>query len=131
MDDFGMPLAHLTLATRDVPATAEFFRSVFGWENTPKANNSAIDVEWLDIGNGQQLHVIGVPEFEISPFEREYGRHVAFFASALELTAVKSRLEERGIELVAAERPTPFERFFFKDPNGYVIEVIDGDAWRE
>ena len=26
--------------------------------------------------------------------------------------------------LIAPERPTPFERFFFRDPNGYVFEVV-------
>ena len=126
-----MSLAHLTLATRDVAATAEFFRFIFGWKNTPKAKNSAVDIEWLDIGNGQQLHVIGVPEFEISPFEREYGRHVAFFVGEADLPGLRQRLAERGIGLIDAVRPTPFERIFFKDPNGYVIEVIDRDAWEE
>ena len=126
-----MPLAHLTLATRDVAATAEFFREIFGWKNTPKARNSAVDVEWLDIGQGQQLHIIGVPDFEVSPFEREYGRHVAFFVSAADFPGVKQRLAKRSIALILAKRPTPFERIFFKDPNGYVIEVIDQDAWEE
>ena len=126
-----MPLAHLTLATRDVAGTAAFYREIFTWENTPKANNSAVDVEWLDIGRGQQLHIIGVPDFEISPFEREYGRHIAFFVAASELPAIRERLASRGIDPIAAERPTPFERFFFEDPNGYVIEVIDEDGWDE
>lgn len=126
-----MPLAHITLATRDVAATAEFYRHIFGWRNTPKAKNSALDVEWLDIGQGQQLHIIGVRDFEASAFEREYGRHIAFFARAAELPALKARLAERGIRAIAAERPTRYERFFFADPNGYMIEVIDGDAWTD
>ena len=127
--EYQMSLAHLTFATRNVQATSEFYRHVFGWSNSPKAENSAIDVEWLDIGEGQQLHIIGVPDFEISTFEREYGRHIAFFASAAELPDLKQRLDERQIARIEAERHTPFERFFFKDPDGYMIEVIDQDAW--
>lgn len=126
-----MSFAHLTLATRDVAATAEFYRDIFGWENTPKAKNSAVDIEWLDIGKGQQLHILGVADFEVSGFEREYGRHVAFFASAADLPGLKQRLAERKIDLIEPKRPTPFERIFFKDPNGYTIEVIDQDAWDE
>ncbi|MGI9243257.1 MAG: VOC family protein [Verrucomicrobiales bacterium] len=126
-----MTLAHLTLATRDVAATAEFYRHIFRWNNTAKAKNSAIDVEWLDIGQGQQLHIIGVPDFEISASEGEYGRHIAFFVPAIELASLKQRLAGRGARLCDAERPTPFERFFFTDPNGYTIEVIDQDAWSE
>lgn len=126
-----MSFAHIALASRDVSGTAEFYRYIFGWQNTSKAKNSAIDVEWLDIGRGQQLHIIGVGDFEVSAFEREYGRHIAFFASAAELPGLKGRLVERGVTPIAAERPTPYERFFFSDPNGYSIEVIDGDAWGE
>jgi catechol 2,3-dioxygenase-like lactoylglutathione lyase family enzyme len=37
---------------------------------------------------------------------------------------LKERLRRHGAELIAADRPTPFERFFFRDPNGYVFEVV-------
>ena len=34
-------------------------------------------------------------------------------------------LAKRGAELIDPIRETPFERFFFRDPNGYVFEVVD------
>ena len=123
------PESHRRVLARGLPA--KDLRDVFGWKNTPKAKNSAVDVEWLDIGRGQQLHIIRVPDFEVSAFESEYGRHVAFFVPAAELPGLEQRLEDRGVARIEAERATPFERFFFKDPNGYTIEVIDGDAWDE
>jgi hypothetical protein len=70
-----------------------------------------------------QLFVDG---FEVSPFEREFGRHVAVFYPLEEFPGLKQRLIQRGAELSEPLRPTPFERFFFKEPvNGYVFEVID------
>jgi hypothetical protein len=36
-------------------------------------------------------------------------------------------LATRGAELVDPIRETPFERFFFRDPNGYIFEVVDAD----
>jgi hypothetical protein len=40
--------------------------------------------------------------------------------------ALKQRLIAEGAELFDPFRPTPFERFFFREPvNGYVFEVID------
>jgi len=37
-----------------------------------------------------------------------------------------SGLLQHGAELSEPLRPTPFERFFFREPvNGYVFEVID------
>jgi hypothetical protein len=38
--------------------------------------------------------------------------------------ALKQRLLKHGAKLFDAIRPTPFARFFFKDPNGYMFEVI-------
>jgi hypothetical protein len=32
-----------------------------------------------------------------------------------------------GATLIEPERPTPFARFFFRDPNGYVFEVVEAD----
>jgi len=37
------------------------------------------------------------------------------------------RLAKRGAELIDPIRETPFERFFFRDPNGYIFEVVDAD----
>jgi uncharacterized glyoxalase superfamily protein PhnB len=88
-----------------------------------------IDVEaiWLDIGQGQQLHVLQIDPFEVSPFEAEFGRHFAFFFPASEMAAIRRRLADRGVEIIPPIRPTPFERFFFRDPVGYAWEVIDQD----
>ena len=42
---------------------------------------------------------------------------------------VMKRLQDHGAELMAPLRETPFERFFFRDPNGYVFEVIDEQGY--
>ena len=36
-----------------------------------------------------------------------------------------------GATLIAPERPTPFERFFFRDPDGYVFEVVAAERGPE
>ena len=121
-----MSLAHLTLPTRDVGKTAQFFEQTLGYARSPVPGNSPVDVVWLDIGRGQQMHVIYVEAFEVSPFESEFGRHVAVFYPLDQLTTLKARLVEQGATLVEPLRATPFERFFFREPvNGYVFEVID------
>ena len=30
-----------------------------------------------------------------------------------------------GVVVINRKRETPFERFFFRDPNGYVFEVVE------
>jgi len=123
-----MSLAHFTLATRDVEKTARFFEKTLGYPRKPVPRNSPIETAWLDIGNGQEMHALHVDRFEASPFESEFGRHVAVFYPRREFTALKQRLIDAGAELIEPGRATPFERFFFREPvNGYVFEVIDQD----
>jgi catechol 2,3-dioxygenase-like lactoylglutathione lyase family enzyme len=123
-----MSLAHLTLPTRDVEKTVRFFENTLGYARTGVPGNSPIEALWLDIGHGQELHVFHVESFEVSPFESEFGRHVAVFYPRQRFAALKQRLIEEGASLIEPLRATPFERFFFREPvNGYVFEVIDQD----
>jgi len=123
-----MNFAHVTLPTRDVERTCAFFTATLGLTLLPTPQNSPVPVYWLDLGNGQEMHVFYVAEFQVSPFESEFGRHVALVHPRAGFPTLKERLLAEGAELFDSLRPTPFERFFFREPvNGYVFEVIDAD----
>ncbi|QDU73570.1 Glyoxalase-like domain protein [Bremerella volcania] len=124
-----MTLAHLTIATQDSAATAKFFQEIFDWGEVRRPANVDLTTYWLDIGKGQQVHVLQVDGFEASPFEKEFGRHFAFLFPAAKLATIRERLAARNVEVIPPIRPTPFERFFFQDPNGYMFEVIDQDKF--
>jgi catechol 2,3-dioxygenase-like lactoylglutathione lyase family enzyme len=119
-----MAIAHLTLATRDLARTVRFFAAALGWRPIIRPNNIAFPAAWLEIAPGQELHLLELPNFAPSPFEREYGRHIALTYPLAAFAGLKERLQEQGAELIAPDRPTPFERFFFRDPNGYVFEIV-------
>ena len=102
-----MTLAHITLPTRDVERTAAFLEQAFGLTRAPVPDNSPVDLVWLDIGGGQQFHVIHVEGFEVSAFEREFGRHIALDYRGRDFDAFKRRLTELGATLIAPERETP------------------------
>jgi catechol 2,3-dioxygenase-like lactoylglutathione lyase family enzyme len=126
-----MSLAHLTLPTRDVEKTASFLERTLGYLREPVPENIPCETVWLNIGLGQQIHVFHVEGFEVSPFEREFGRHVAVFYPRPLFEALKQDLLQQGAELIEPLRDTPFDRFFFREPvNGYVFEVIDQDRSR-
>ena len=119
--------AHLTLPTRHVEETTRFLERVLGYPRKPVPVNSPVEVCWLDIGHGQELHVIFVEGFVISPFEAEFGRHVALFHPLDDFLALQQRVTDAGGELVEPLRATSFDRLFFREPvNGYVFELIDG-----
>jgi len=91
-----------------------------------------VEACWLDIGHGQELHVFFVEGFVASPFEAEFGRHVALFHPRDDFPALRERIAEAGGELVEPLRATSFERLFFREPiNGYLFEVIDGERHRQ
>ncbi|SRR5579875_3090338 len=124
-------LAHLTLPTQDVQSTTRFLARSLGYKELPVPDNAQVETRWFDIGNGQQLHVFFVKDFRVSPFEAEFGRHIALFRPLEDFDMLKANLVEAGGELIAPLRPTPFQRFFFRDPvNGYLFEIID-DAVRK
>jgi hypothetical protein len=121
-----MSFAHLTLPPQQVQKTASFLEQTLGYARDPVPANVPIETVWLNIGRGQQIHVFYVEGFEVSPFENEFGRHVALFHPLSGFEGLKARLRERGADIFDALRPTPFARFFFREPvNGYVFEVID------
>ncbi len=126
-----MSLAHLTLPTQHVDRTASFFERTLGYTRNPVPGNSPVEALWLDIGRGQEMHVFFVEGFQVSPFEGEFGRHVALFHPLADFPALKQRLAVEGAALMEPLRTTPFERFFFREPiNGYVFEVVDQDRPR-
>jgi hypothetical protein len=121
-------LAHLTLPSLAVEKTASFLENTLGYAREPVPENIPCETVWLNIGNGQQIHVFYVEGFAVSPFEQEFGRHVAVFHPRTGFEELKRRLRQHGAELIAPLRATPFERFFFREPvNGYVFEVIERD----
>jgi catechol 2,3-dioxygenase-like lactoylglutathione lyase family enzyme len=119
-----MPLAHLTLATRDVPKSVAFYAATLGWRPITRPENIGRPAAWLEIAPGQELHLVEVVDFQPSPFEAEFGRHVAIAVPLAEFDERKRRLLAQGAELIQPERQTPFARFFFRDPNGYVFEIV-------
>ncbi len=124
-----MTFAHLTMATRDVAATVAFLTKTLGWEPLTRPGNIDMKGAWLQIGPGQEIHLLEIADFEPSAHEAEFGRHVAIFHAGVDFPQLKQRLAENGAELIDPQRETPFERFFFRDPNGYIFEVIDEQGY--
>ena len=125
-------LAHLTLPTQRVEETTRFIEQTLGYRRKPVPSNSPVEACWLDIGHGQELHVFFVEDFVVSPFEAEFGRHVALFHPLDDFPALRRRVTDAGGELVEPLRATPFERLFFREPvNGYLFEVIDSARHRQ
>ena len=122
-----MAIVHFALPVRDVRRAVQFFEATLGWRSIDRPGNIAVDAAWLEITPGQEVHLLEIPDFAPSPFEREYGRHIAVSVPRAQFPLLKERLREHGAEVFAATRATPFERFFFRDGDGYVFEVVEAE----
>jgi len=123
--------AHLTLATRDVERSLRFYSRALSWRPIDRPNNIGRPAAWLEIAPGQELHLVEVADFSPSPFEAEFGRHFAIAVPGSDFDGLKRRLLEHGGTLSAPIRETPFPRFFFQDPDGYVFEVVAAERESE
>jgi catechol 2,3-dioxygenase-like lactoylglutathione lyase family enzyme len=122
-----MALAHITLATRDVARASAFFAEALGWRPIARPGNIGVPAAWLAIAPGVELHLVEDLEFETSRFERKFGRHVAVTFPLAEFPALQERLIAHGASLIDPIRETPFRRFFFRDPDGYIFEIVEED----
>ena len=120
-----MSIAHLTLPTKDVEKTARFLEQTLGYSRDPAPANSPVETVWLAAGDGRQLHIVYVADFAISPFEGEFGRHIAVSVPAEQMIELRERLASASAQVMEPLRPSAQQRFFFREPvNGYVFEVI-------
>ena len=114
----------MTLPTRDVQATASFLEETLGYVRVAHPEHSAVETVRLNIQNGQQIQVVFVEGFTVSPFDGEIG-HIAVFHPAAGFAELKRRLERLGAQIFEPARPSRFPRFLFREPvNSYVFEVF-------
>jgi lactoylglutathione lyase len=121
-------LDHIALTVRDVGGTATFYKTAFGFTElkTPFAGGGG--VVWLDMGNGTALHIFGGLK---QPVADARERHIAI--TVADMTKVTDFLRSKGIawqdfDGAANEvqtRPDGVRQMFFRDPDGYWVEVND------
>lgn len=117
-------LDHMSIATRDNVAAAEFYAQLFGG----RYEGPRRDYAPVIVNEGLTLNFEVVEEPEM--------RHYAFRMAPEEFQRVRDRLTAAGIPYgnstrtsdgTIYERETGLRGFFFKDPNGHSVECITKD----
>lgn len=118
-----MQLDHVTIRTRNLAGTRDFFIDIFGLEERPRPKViQRIPGHWLYAGDEPIIHLIRSRGLgpNASP---EAWDHVGFRLSGY--IRFRSRLEEKGIRYSTMDLPELGERrLFFHAPCGQLIETV-------
>lgn len=118
---------HLALAVTDVDTSVAFYQSVFDFTEI-KNTASKSKTRWLSLGKGKELHIIPRPQASIKIVKAV---HVAF--STNDFDAFMAHIVSLNIQYFDWPgtpnsynvRNDGIKQLYFKDPNGYWIEVND------
>jgi lactoylglutathione lyase len=117
---------HIALHVADLDASVVFYSGVFGLQEIPAAAKGR---RWMSLGKAVQLHLLGG---RTEPVIDNRSVHVAFTSDNLE--PIMQRLKDRKIQwsdfagsqgTVGTVRTDGVRQIFFRDPDGYWIEVND------
>jgi lactoylglutathione lyase len=118
---------HIGLAVRNVDTSAAFYTKILGLKSIPNPWPGK-RIHWFLIGNNIQLHLIEYPKDEVLPVDSS---HLSFSTSSINDFIVK--LKQGGITYFSGDnimgqmttRPDGVHQIYFKDPDGYEIEIND------
>jgi lactoylglutathione lyase len=119
---------HIAIHVRDLAKSAEFYERVIGLEKIPEPFKDGRHV-WFRMGAHNQLHVVGGAT---EPSQLPIDNHFAFRVASL--TDFMARLDQMQVKYRSfkgegkiTSRPDGVRQIYFQDPDGYWIEVNDGN----
>ncbi|HEX7972175.1 MAG TPA: VOC family protein, partial [Thiobacillus sp.] len=96
-------LLHAGLLVSDLARAKSFYESVLGLKPYPDRPDLPYPGEWYDLGGGQQLHLMQLPNPDAGSIRPEHGgrdRHIAL--AVRDMAALKSRLDAVGVKYSAS-----------------------------
>ena len=108
---------HVSINVPDVPGALAFYTDTLGLTQNDSRPDFGFPGAWLDVANGQQVHLIG------GETPRNLGQHFALAYD--DLDAVVAELRGRGCEVSepVAVGSTGRRQAFLTDPWGNAIEL--------
>jgi len=122
----GVMIDHVSLNVADLDASVAFYSNVIGLKEIPAAAKGR---RWFSLGKGVAVHLLGG---RTEPVADNRSVHLALTTDNLE--PILQRLKERKIAwsdfagtqgAVSTARTDGVRQVFFRDPDGYWIEVND------
>lgn len=116
-------LLHAGLLVSDLARAKAFYESVLGLAPCPRPE-LPYPGEWYDLGGGQQLHLMVLPNPDAGAVRPEHGgrdRHIAL--GVTDTDALKRRLDSAGVKVTASKSGRA--AMFCRDPDGNTLEFVE------
>ncbi|MBC7807682.1 MAG: VOC family protein [Akkermansiaceae bacterium] len=112
-------LNHIAIHVRDLAESKRFYGETLGLPLLPRPD-FGFDGAWYALGT-QELHLIIDTEHRDDP---RHSVHLALLVG--DAVAAHTELERRGVSIVSKPNPRPdgAVQVFFRDPDGYLIEMV-------
>jgi len=117
-------LLHAGLLVSDLARARAFYESVLGLTPYPNRPELPYPGEWYDLGGGQQLHLMGLPNPDAASIRPEHGgrdRHIAL--AVRDMAALKYRLDAAGGKYTASKSGRA--ALFCRDPDSNTLEFVE------
>ncbi len=122
-------LNHIAIHVSDLNRCIDFYRDLIGLTQLEEPFKDGLHA-WFEIGEGTSVHLI--QELDLSPpAEKSKPNHLCFSVSSMETFIEKLNSAKWPFENWEGEkgkihiRPDGIRQIFFKDPDGYWLEVND------
>jgi catechol 2,3-dioxygenase-like lactoylglutathione lyase family enzyme len=117
-------LLHAGLLVADLARAKTFYESVLGLTPFPQRPDLPYPGEWYELGGGQQLHLMQLPNPDAGSIRPEHGgrdRHVAL--GVRDMAALRARLDAAGVGCTASKSGRA--ALFCRDPDMNTLEFVE------
>lgn len=117
-------LLHAGLLVSDLARAKVFYESVVGLQPYPNRPELPYPGEWYELGGGQQLHLMRLPDPDAASVRPEHGgrdRHIAL--GVKNMVALKARLDEAGVKYGISKSGRA--ALFCRDPDANTLEFVE------
>ncbi len=117
-------LLHAGLLVSDLPRARAFYESVVGLQVFPDRPDLPYPGAWYDLGGGQQLHLMNLPNPDAGSVRPGHGgrdHHIALGVRSI--NALKARLDAAGVKYTASQSGRV--ALFCRDPDANTLEFVE------
>ena len=117
-------LLHAGLLVSDLARAKAFYESVVGLPLFLNRPDLPYPGEWYDLGGGQQLHLMGLPNPDATSVRPEHGgrdRHIAL--GVKNMAALKARFDAAGVKYSVSRSGRA--ALFCRDQDANTLEFVE------